>query len=206
MTMRDEAKRTQKDRHRRRALFINVLFTGLALVFIAFLLVMATHWPRTLVEEEGVRGVWSADVGTEWDIISVAHGLDLSEDTVMVWSVTRGSDNETVEEGVQTGSDDYLVIAELAEAGEYTVHLDPEGRNDHKPYDVRVREHYLSPVTVEAMYIFAAAVLAYVVGVTGLVLLYPHRRRFHEEYKLTWWVTGPLLGVSAIVVLVLPWL
>ncbi len=204
--MRDEAKRTQKEKHRRRALFINVLFTSLALVFIIFLVVMATHWPRTLVEEEGVRGVWSAGVGTEWNTISIAHGLDLSEDTAMIWSVTRGSDNETVEEDVQTGSDDYLVIVELAETGEYTVHLDPEGRNDHKPYDVRVREHYLSPVTVQLMYFFAAFVLAFVVGISYFVFLYPNRRKHYEEYKLTWWVTGPLLGLSAVTVLLIPWL
>ena len=204
--MRDEAKRTEKDKHRRRALFFNLLFTGLALVFIVFLLVMATHWPRTLVDEKGVRGVWSADVETGWGTISIAHGLDLSGNTTMAWSVTRGSDNETVAEGVQKDSDDYLIIVDLEEAGEYTIHLDPEGRNDAKPYDVRVRDHYLSPTTVEVVYYSAAFVLAVVVGTIGLVFLYPHRRKHYEEYKLTWWVTGPLLGVSAIVVLILPWL
>jgi amino acid transporter len=204
--MRDEAKRIEKDKHRRRALIFNVVFTGLALVFIAFLLVMATHWPKTLVEEEGVRGTWSGDVETEWDTISIAHGLDLSGNTTMVWSVNRGPDNETVEEGVHTSSDDQLIIVDLGDTGGYTVHLDPEGRNDAKPYDVRVKEHYVSPVTVEVLYYTAAAVLAFVVGIIGLVFLFSDRRKFYEEYKLTWWVTGPLLGMSAIVVLVLPWL
>jgi hypothetical protein len=145
-------------------------------------------------------------VGTEWDIISISHGLDLSGGTTMVWSVTRGPDNETVEDGVQTSSDDYLIIVDLEEAGEYTVHLDPEGQNDHKPYDVRVREHYLSPVTVQLMYFFAAFVLAFVVGISYFVFLYPNRRKHYEEYKLTWWVTGPLLGLSACTVLLIPWL
>ncbi len=207
MSMRAEARPQPTDKHRRRALIFNGLFTGLALVFIVFLLVMATHWPRTLVEEEGVRGTWSADVGTDWDIISIDHGLDLSSGTRMIWSVTMAPDNETVEEGIHRSSDDQLIIVEVeAEAGDYSVFLDPEGRNDAKPYDVRVKEHYVSPVTVEVMYYSAAFVLAVVVGTIGLVFLYPHRKKYFEEYRLTWWVTGPLLGMSAIAVLVLPWL
>jgi len=206
MTMREEAKQAEKDKHRRRALFLNVFFFGLALMLLAFLLVMATHWPRLLVEEEDLRGTWSVTMETEWDIISIAHGLDLSGNTTIAWSITRGHDNETVEDGVQTGSDDYLIIVGLEKEGEYTLHLDPEGRNDAKPYDVRVREHYISPGTVSVMYMFAAFVLAFVVGVTYIVVLYPNRRKNYQDYKMVWWVAGPFLGSSAIGVLLIPWM
>lgn len=204
--MRDEAKHTNKEKHRHRALVFNLLFMGLALVFIAFLLVMATHWPRTMVEEKGVRGPWNADVDTEWSTISIAHGLDLSGGTAMAWSVNKGSDNETVQEGIHRNSDDYLITVELGEAGEYIVYMDPGGRNDAVPYDVKVREHFISPATVEKMYYSAAAVLAFVVGIIGLVFIFPHRRKYYQEYKVTLWVTGPMLGMSTIVVLILPWL
>ncbi len=206
MSMRDEAMQTQKEKHRRRALIFNVLFMAFALVFIAFLLVMATHWPQTLVDEKGVRGVWNATVETEWSTISIAHSLDLSGGTAMAWSVNKGPDNETVEEGLHTNEDDPLIIVDLGEAGEYTVYMDPGGRNDARPYDVRIREHYIDPATVKIIYIIAAAAFAFVVGVIGLVFLYGDRQKFYEEYKITWWVTGPMLGVSSIIVLILPWL
>ncbi|UCC93005.1 MAG: hypothetical protein JSW25_10170 [Thermoplasmata archaeon] len=198
MSQRAQALEEDKARHRLRSLVLLIVCTAMVVVYTVFLVVMATHMPRTLEEAEGISGMWSTEVEMEWGNLLVEHTSDLSKGN-MDWEVTRGPDNETIDEGSHKEHGDDLIIVELGKGGTYGLHLTPSGVNSALEYDVTVREVYLSPVTIEMLSLAALFVLAVLAPFLWYAAVSRYTARHRDLYRLTWMVVAGTMVLSGIV-------
>lgn len=182
MTTRAEAQAEELARHRTRALLMLISCAVVALVFTAAIALMATHQPRTLAEAEDVTGPWSANVTLEWDHLVVTHSVDLSLGN-LDWEVTRGEENETIDDGSQTEEDDELLTITVG-PGDYGVYVSPTGVNSGVEYDVTVREAYISPATITLLRWAGAFVLFFLAPFLWYVFMTDTARKHQEEYRL----------------------
>lgn len=203
MTTRAEAKAEELAKHKMQALVMLVACAVIALVFTGAIAVMVTHMPNVLIDDEGVTGPWSGDVEMEWDHLVISHTADMELGN-MDWEITKGKDNETVDEGTQEKVDGDLITANVG-PGEYGVYLTPTGVNSGVDYDVTVREFYLAPSTITYLRWTGAFVLFFLAPLLWYVMMAKGTEKHREEYKLA------RLGIALTMVLsgifaVTPWL
>jgi len=184
--------------HKMRALILVIFCTAIAVGYSVFLVLMTTHMPHVLAEEEGAVGNWSAEVEMEWDILVVDHTSDLELGDLQ-YDVTQGKDNETVATGAHGKDDDDILVVDLAEGGTYGLYLTPSGVNSMKRYDITVKEMYISPTTIDFLRMAALFVLAVLVPFLWYAFMSASSAKFREEYRFAWKAIALTMVLSAIV-------
>ncbi len=198
MSQRTQAYEEHLALHKTRALILVIICTVIAVVYSVFLALMATHMPHVLAEEEGAVGNWSTEVEMEWDTLVVDHTSDLERGDLQ-YEVTQGKDNETVATGAHGKDDDDIIVVDLAEGGTYGLYLTPPGVNSTKPYDITVRELYISPTTIDFLRMAALFVLAVLVPFLWYAFMSTSTARFREEYRFAWKAIALTMVLSAMV-------
>jgi cell division protein FtsL len=198
MTTRAEVQEEIRAKHRWRALMLFLVCIAIVVVYTVFLVLMATHMPRTLEEAEDVTGMWSTEVEMEWGNLVVDHTSDLSKGN-LDWEITSGPENETLKTGSHEEHGDDVIIVELGEGGTYGVHLTPTGVNSAVEYDVTVRDFYVSPVTIEVVKIGALFVLAFLAPFLWYAWASRYTAKYRDLYGRAWMTIAGTMLLSGIV-------
>lgn len=198
MSQRAQAYEEHLATHKMRALILVIICTAIAVVYSVFLVMMATHMPHVLAEEEGAVGPWSSEIEMEWDTLVVDHTSDLDLGDLQ-YEVTQGEDNETVVSGSHGRKDDDIIEVELGEGGTYGLYLTPSGVNSGVKYDVTVREFYISPTTIGVLRMIALFVLAVLVPFLWYAFKSTSTAKFREEYRFAWKAIALTMVLSAMV-------
>lgn len=198
MSQRAQAYEEHLATHKMRALILVIICTATAVVYSVFLVMMATHMPHVLAEEEGAVNSWSTEVEMEWDTLVVDHTSDLELGN-LGWEVTRGEDNETLFSGSHGKKDDDIIVVELGEGGSFGIYLTPSGVNSGNAYDVTVREFYISPTTIGVLRMVALFVLAVLTPFLWYVYMSAYTVKFREVYRFAWKAIALTMVLSAMV-------
>ncbi len=183
MTQRAQAQQEQQEAHRFRALVLVILAAALIAVYGVFIGLYATHLPNVVGTATDVEGAYYEVVEIEWDHLVIEHNGDLKMGDFR-WEITRDPGNETLRDGTQGKNDPELITVADLGPGEYGVFLDPTGVNSAHEYDVTVREHYITPGTVETLGLVALFFLAVFAIALYYGLLSKYTEKHREEYRL----------------------